>query len=162
MDTKSLVAAIAAGTIDGFVTIKGGRERPPRRARNAASSAFGFCVQNYAPSFEQISDYTKKQIAEFYGLDDEGVKAFLKKQPPRTLNSTTFHSEETVSTAYLRWLIRKRGFCDFEVTHFLWYKFNDHPRSFIEPLLRLRHRLKQEGNLAAAEALKLIANSDYG
>jgi uncharacterized protein (DUF3820 family) len=114
-----------------------------------------------------VSDYTKAQIAEFYGLDDdnddgEGVKKYLEKQPARTLNSTSFHSEETVSTAYLRWLMKKRGFVDFEVTHFLWYKFNDHPRQFIEPLLQLRHRLKQEGNLAAAEALKLIVNSDYG
>ena len=157
-----LVSEIASGKIDGFVTLKGGREKMPRDKNNAASRHFGFCVQNYAPSVDQVSEYTKAQIGEFYGLDEEGVDKFLEKQPPRTLNSTTFHSEETVSTAYLRWLIKERGFCDFEITHFLWYKFNDHPRHFIEPLLQLRHRLKQEGNLAAAEALKLIVNSDYG
>jgi hypothetical protein len=160
-DKTKLVEDIAAGKIDGFVTLKGGRERSAN-GNNPASRHFGFCVQNYAPTVDQVSDYTKAQIAEFYGLDEDGVKKFLEKQPARTLNSTTFHSEETVSTAYLRWLMKERGFVDFEVTHFLWYKFNDHPRQFIEPLLQLRHRLKQEGNVAAAEALKLIVNSDYG
>ena len=159
-DKKRLVEEIAAGTIDGFVTLRGGRETGVGRGR--ASRSFGFCVQNYAPSADRVSAYTKAQIAEFYGIDEDGVKAYLERQPARTLNSTTFHSEETVSTAYLRWLMRERGFRDFEVTHFLWYKFNDHPRQFIEPLLQLRHRLKQEGNVAAAEALKLIVNSDYG
>jgi hypothetical protein len=166
IDKTQLVEDIAAGKIDGFVTIRGGRE-VDNNDDNPALRNFGFCVQNYAPRPDQVSDYTKAQIAEFYGLDDdnddgEGVKKYLEKQPARTLNSTSFHSEETVSTAYLRWLMKKRGFVDFEVTHFLWYKFNDHPRQFIEPLLQLRHRLKQEGNLAAAEALKLIVNSDYG
>jgi len=157
---QKLVDDIASGAIDGFVTLRGGRERRPNG--NRASKNFGYCVQNYAPTLDQISSYTKSQIAEFYGLEEEGVEAFLKKQPPRTLNSTTFHGEETISTAYLRWLIRERGFTDFVITHFLWYRFNDHPRQFIEPLLQLRHRLKQEGNVAAAEALKLIVNSDYG
>ena len=157
---QKLVDDIAAGTVDGFVTLRGGRERRPNG--NRASQNFGYCVQNYAPSLDQISSYTKAQIAEFYGLDEAGAEAFLKKQPSRTLNSTTFHTEETISTAYLRWLIRERGFTDFVITHFLWYRFSDHPRQFIEPLLQLRHRLKQEGNVAAAEALKLIANSDYG
>ena len=155
-----LVRDIVAGKIEGFVTLRGGRER--LKSTNLAQRQFGFCVQNFAPSRSQISDYTKAQIAEFYGLDEEGVNSFLDKQPPRTLNSTTFHTEETISTAYLRWLIKHRGFVDYEITHFLWYKFSAHPRSFIEPLLQLRHRLKKEGNVAAAEAVKLIVNSDYG
>ena len=163
LNKKKLVADIAEGRIDGFVTLKGGREeRKNMMGDNLASNNFGFCVQNYAPTIDQISLHTKEQIAEFYGLDEDGVNSFLSKQPPRTLNSTTFHSEETISTAYLRWLIKERGFRDFEITHFLWYKFNDHPRQFIEPLLQRRHLLKQEGNIAAAEALKLIVNSDYG
>ena len=163
LNKKKLVADIADGKIDGFVTLRGGRERGEKTKRaNRASKNFGYCVQNYAPTNDQISEHTKEQIAEFYGLDEDGVNSFLRKQPPRTLNSTTFHSEETISTAYLLWLIRERGFRDFEITHFLWYKFNDHPRQFIEPLLQRRHLLKQQGNIAAAEALKLIVNSDYG
>jgi hypothetical protein len=162
---ETLIRDIVAGTIQGFVTIRGGREEGGGGgggAANVAQQHFGYCVQNFAPDKSQISDYTKAQIAEFYGLDPEGVDAFLDKQPPRTLNSTTFHTEETISTAYLRWLMKHRGFVDFEITHFLWYKFASHPRSFIEPLLQLRHRLKKEGNVAAAEAVKLIVNSDYG
>lgn len=168
LKTDVLVRDIVAGKIEGFVTLRGGRERGKKseRRKNPLSTLardhFGFCVQNYAPRKDQISEYTKTQIGEYYGLDEEGVDKFLDKQPSRTLNSTTFHSEETISTAYLRWLIVHRGFVDFEITHFLWYKFAAHPRSFIEPLLQLRHRLKKEGNIAAAEAVKLIVNSDYG
>ena len=156
-----LIRDIEAGKIEGFVTLRGGRENVVDDD-DGAQKHFGFCVQNFAPNKSQISNYTKSQIAEFYGLEEEGVDAFLDKQPPRTLNSTTFHTEETISTAYLCWLIKHRGFVDYEITHFLWYKFSSHPRSFIEPLLQLRHKLKKEGNVAAAEAVKLIVNSDYG
>jgi hypothetical protein len=156
-----LVRDIVAGKIQGFVTLRGGRESKKKNS-TPAQKHFGCCVQNYAPSSREISDYTKSQIAEYYGLDEEGVEAFLSKQPSRTLNSTTFHAEETISTAYLCWLIKHRGFVDFEITHFLWYKFGSQPREFIESLLQLRHRLKKEGNVAAAEAVKLIVNSDYG
>ena len=156
-----LVRDIVAGKIQGFVTLRGGRESKKKNS-TPAQKHFGCCVQNYAPSSREISDYTKSQIAEYYGLDEEGVEAFLAKQPSRTLNSTTFHAEETISTAYLCWLIKHRGFVDFEITHFLWYKFGSQPREFIESLLQLRHRLKKEGNVAAAEAVKLIVNSDYG
>ena len=156
-----LVRDIVAGKIQGFVTLRGGRESKKKNS-TPAQKHFGCCVQNYAPSSREISDYTKSQIAEYYGLDEEGVEAFLAKQASRTLNSTTFHAEETISTAYLCWLIKHRGFVDFEITHFLWYKFGSQPREFIESLLQLRHRLKKEGNVAAAEAVKLIVNSDYG
>jgi hypothetical protein len=160
-DKKKLVQDIVAGRLDGFVTLRGGRERG-EGSRKSPINNFGFCVQNYAPSRDQISQYTKEQIAEFHGLDEEGVSKYLSRQPARTLNSTTFHSEETISSAYLRWLVKKRNFCDFDITHFLWYRFDSHPREFIEPLLQRRHKLKQEGNIAAAEAIKLIVNSDYG
>jgi hypothetical protein len=162
LQKKVLVRDILNDKIQGFVTIRGGREKLSAKKNSRAQNKFGYCVQNCAPGKHQISDYTKAQIAEFYGINEEGVDAFLDKMPARTLNSTTFHSEETISTAYLKWLMVKRGFVDFEITHFLWYKFSDHPRAFIEPLLQLRHRLKKEGNHAAAEAVKLIVNSDYG
>jgi len=58
--------------------------------------------------------------------------------------------------------MKERQFCDFEITHFLWYKFGHHSRKFIEPLLQLRHEMKKEGNLPAAEVLKLILNGAYG
>jgi len=44
----------------------------------------------------------------------------------------------------------------------LWYKFGHHSRKFIEPLLQLRHEMKKQGNLPAAEVLKLILNGAYG
>ena len=165
---QTLIDEIVSGKVNGFVTLRGGREA---REEPPACKQFGFCVQNYAPQPHQLSEYTKEQIGQYYSLsrgiasvDDEEdqVDKFLHKQPARTLNSTTFHSEETVSTNYLRWLIKERDFCDFEVTHFLWYKFGLQSRRFIEPLLQLRHEMKKQGNLPAAEVLKLILNGAYG
>lgn len=161
LNKDTLIRDIMKGTISGFVTIRGGRENRPH-AEKDASSHFGFCVQNYAPLPEQVSDFTKRQMSEFNGIDLPQVDEVLKKQPARTLNSTTFHGEETISTNYLKWLIAERNFVDFEVTHFLWYKFGSHTRQFIEPLLQLRHEMKKKGNLAAAEILKLLVNGHYG
>lgn len=160
-----LLQKILEGAVEGFVTILGGEET---NVENEAASKFGFCVQNYAPLAEEISPYTKQQITEFMGLERGGkeeeavVDAYINKQPDRTLNSGTFHSEETISTSYLKWLIRERGFAHFEITHFLRYKFDDHAREFVEPILQKRHEVKQRGDVPHAEALKLIANSDYG
>ena len=158
-DKETLTSEIAAGRIDGFVTLRGGREG---REEPVASKNFGFCVQNYAPAPHELSEHTKAQIAEYYSLEKEAVDNYLLKQSARTLNSTTFHSEETVSTNYLRWLMQERDFKDFEITHFLWYKFGHQSRRFIEPLLQLRHEMKKQGNLPAAEVLKLILNGAYG
>jgi len=157
---ETLIEDIASGKVDGFVTLRGGREA---RQEPPVCNNFGFCVQNYAPQPSELSQHTKKQIASYYGLKtDEEIDNFLLKQAPRTLNSTTFHSEETISTNYLRWLMQERDFVDFEITHFLWYKFGHQSRRFIEPLLQLRHEMKKEGNLPAAEVLKLILNGAYG
>ena len=157
---ETLINDIATGKVDGFVTLRGGREG---RQEPTVCNNFGFCVQNYAPQPSELSRHTKKQIASYYGLTtDEQVDNFLLKQAPRTLNSTTFHSEETISTNYLRWLMQERDFVDFEITHFLWYKFGHQSRKFIEPLLQLRHEMKKAGNLPAAEVLKLILNGAYG
>jgi hypothetical protein len=158
---EQLVTDIAEGKVDGFVTLRGGREA---RQEPVVSRHFGFCVQNYAPQPCELSEHTKRQIAEYYKLSQENgeVDKFLLNQPARTLNSTTFHSEETISTNYLRWLMQERDFCDFEVTHFMWYKFGHQSRRFIEPLLQLRHEMKKQGNLPAAEVLKLILNGAYG
>jgi hypothetical protein len=163
LNKGTLVKDIVDGKIDGFVTIRGGREnRGANKNKKDASSYFGFCVQNYAPRPDQISEYTRHQMSEYNGVDLDQVDAMIAKQPARTLNSTTFHQEETISTNYLKWLIKERQFVDFEITHFLWYKFGSHTRDFIEPLLQLRHEMKKLGNLAAAEILKLLVNGHYG
>ena len=156
-----LLQKILEDSVHGFVTLLGGEET---KTEDEAASRFGFCVQNYAPLAEEISPYTKAQIREFMGgTDDEAaIDTYINRQPDRTLNSGTFHSEETISTSYLKWLIRERGFANFEITHFIRYKFDDHAREFVEPILQKRHEVKQKGDVPHAEALKLIANSDYG
>ena len=168
---RHLVDKIVEGSVQGFVTLIAGEEKSVVGGSEAADN-FGFCVQNYAPRADEISPYTKSQIREYAGVtggddddDDAILDQYIDKQLNRTLNSGTFHAEETISTSYLRWLIRERGFVNFEITHFVRYKFDDHAREFVEPILQKRHEVKQiggEGSAAHAEALKLIANSDYG
>ena len=169
-DHNQLKLLIKDGKIDGFVTIKGGCEREDMKYLDPAGSRFGFCVQNYAPSPSKISPFTKEQIARFYGwirkkdqtIDLDKVDAWLSKQPPRTINSGTFHVEETVSTSYLRWLMQERKFDEFTITHFLAYQFRNWSGEFIEPVLQTRHDCKLRGDNVAAECLKLIGNGSYG
>ena len=151
------------GSLTGFVTLTGGRESKQTKLEDPAGSRFGFCVQNYAPSPAQISDYTKAQIKEMNHLRcDSDVDKFILAQPPRTLTSATFHSEETVSTSYLRWLMHARGFDKFKITHLMLYKFCDYPKDFLEPVLQTRHESKKAGNSVAAECLKLVGNGSFG
>lgn len=155
-----LIDGIKKGSITGFITIKGGQEC----ASNDANDFFGFCVQNYTPQINEISSITKNQMMHFKNFKDETeLKHYLEKnQIGLTLNSGTFHNEETISTDYLKWLMNTRQFSRFKVTHFLEYKFVQHSKSFLEPLLEKRHEAKLSKDLVSAECLKLICNGSYG
>jgi hypothetical protein len=160
------LAGMKSGKYEGFVTLKGGFERDS----HDANDYFGFCIQKYAPDpkLGEISNFTRQQIADYMGWDlnssvgTEYVDRYLSKQPARTLNSGTFHSEETISTSYLVWLMKERNFSDFTVTHFLRYKFSNQSKAFLEPLLQARHECKQKGQKVEAECLKLIGNGCFG
>ena len=96
-----------SGAETGFVTLAGGRERKS----GEAGDHFGFCVQSFAcQKAEDISQFTRRQIVEDHGWSEEeaagALEKFMRLQPARTLNSDTFHAEETVSTSYLAWLMR--------------------------------------------------------
>ena len=167
LDPARLLRDIASGAETGFVTVVGGREdRPPDPAD--ASPHFGFCVQSFActSAADHISPHTVGQILAQNGWelprDSELLDRYMAAQPARTLNSTTFHREETVSTSYLAWLMRERGFVDFEITHFLRYKFVSYWNSYLLPLLQKRHEQKKAGNALASTINKLIQNSHYG
>ena len=166
LSKSDIKARIKDGSLTGFVTVKGGREVANTQGsggEKSAASKFGFCVQNYAPKVSELSETTRRQISEYYGFtSDEQVKKYVESLQPRTLNSTTFHAEETVSTSYLRWLMLERNFDHFEITHFLRYTFTDDSRAFLEPLLQKRHQYKREGNKTAAECIKLILNGGFG
>lgn len=155
-----LLEGIKNGTITGFITIKGGQES----ASNDANDFFGYCVQNYTPKSNEISPLTKNQLMHFKGYKTaDEISQFLEKhQIGLTLNSGTFHSEETISTEYLKWLMEARNFTRFQVTHFLEYKFVEHSRTFLEPLLEERHEAKMSKDAISAECLKLICNGSYG
>jgi len=160
---REVLPGVRSGSLTGFLTIKGGRESTSAIAESPAAARFGFCVQKYAPSSGKISEFTKQQISELLGHENADVtEAYVKAQAPRTLNSGTFHVWETVTTSYLRWLMRERGFAGFRVRHLLVYKFNDEPKNFLEPVLQRRHDSKRQGNTVAAECLKLIGNGSFG
>jgi hypothetical protein len=170
-----LLDAIVEGRETGFVTIIGGEEdldvvrgHLPAGEPDAGEN-FGFCVQNFAPPVHLLSAHTRQQIIDYFGWgdssDDGGatqLKKFVADLQARTLNSSTFHSEETVSTAYLRWLVAARGFHNFTITHFLHYQFEGYNRDYLEPLLQKRHEYKRDGNVVGAECAKLLANGDFG
>ena len=173
---RSIVEGIRDGSLTGFVTLKGGIEtaQDSHPLSNKATSSFGFCVQNYAPQPCEVSTFTKQQIARYYGWKkspptdaDNGwdvgrVDRWLSDQPARTLNSGTFHSEETISTTYLQWLMTTRGFVDFKITHLALYEFRDWSSDFLSPILQTRHDCKKRGDVVAAECLKLIGNGSFG
>lgn len=167
-DPAELVRSVAAGRATGFVTLRGGRESPETVADDPAGHRFGFCVQKYAPSRDQLGEFTLEQIRNYQGWrrgEPEGEKKldhYLSKLEGRTLCASTFLSEETVSTTYLAWLMAARGFKDFEVTHFLEYRFRDWAADFLGPVLQRRHDCKRAGDAVAAECLKLIGNGSYG
>ena len=165
LSAAQLKLDIASGIEKGFVTIKGGKEA----SFNDASDIFGFCVQSYSCcNPNDISEFTKKQIARDHSWPDpengreQLLKDYMSRQPPRTLNSTSFHAEETISTSYLQWLIKERGFHNFEITHFLRYKFVSYWNSYLLPLLQKRHEQKKRGDIVASTINKLIQNSHYG
>ena len=162
LELETLKRGIMDGAFTGFVVLKGGRESERMKFLDPAGSRFGFCVQQFAPSSSQISEYTKRQIGSYFRMNERQVETYLTSQPSRTVNSGTFHSEETVSTTYLRWLMKEREFDGFEITHFLAYQFRDWSKDFLEPVLQRRHECKLAGNGVAAECLKLIGNGSYG
>ena len=163
LDLNQLKADIRDNKIQGFVTVVGGQEMRGLSGTEA-SDHFGFCVQSHLCSEDQISEFTKKQIADTKGwsLDSAELKKYLLTQPSRTLNSTTFHSEETLSTSYLSWLMRERDFDNFEITHFIRYQFVNYWNAYLEPLLEARHQHKKNGNAVASSLNKLIQNAYYG
>ena len=168
-EPSDLVRSIAQGRATGFVTLIGGRESDETVEDDPAGHRFGFCVQKYAPSKQDLGEFTLDQISNYYGWswrqDPGGEKKlsdYLLKLEGRTLCASSLLSEETVSTTYLSWLMAARGFRDFKITHFLEYRFRDWAADFLEPVLQRRHDCKRAGNLVAAECLKLIGNGSYG
>jgi len=163
---REVLPGIANGTLTGFVTVKGGSESRDVVEDFPVAGNFGFCIQRYAPRPDEISDFTKRQIADYLGLEGpdvaRDVDRFIEKQLPRTINSGTFHTWETVTTSYLRWLINERGFTGFRVSHLMIYRFSDDPKHFLEPILQRRHDAKRAGNAVEAECLKLIGNGSFG
>ena len=152
----NLINGIRMGSITGFVTLYGGEEA----TSNDANDFFGYCVQNYKPTHTDVSPYTRKQIEHFKNIN---AKKYLDKhQIGLTLNSGTFHSEETISTIYLQWLMTSRGFFNFTITHFIEYKFTLHSNDFLLPLLHQRHTAKLQKDNVSTECIKLICNGSFG
>jgi hypothetical protein len=155
---KDLVDGILNGTYTGFVHLSGGTEH-----LSGAASKFGFCVQQYAPKARELGDYTIKEIKDYFGMKTDALALqFVQKSSPRTLNSTGFHSKETISTSYLRWLMTECKFRGFKIYHYIYYPFRNYKSEFMKPILQQRHECKLQGKMAEAEALKLIANGNFG
>ena len=158
-NVNRLLEKIRKKEVEGFITIKG-REG----YTNDANDFFGYCVQRYKPTFEQLSSLTIDQLKYFKNLNsNEEIKNYLTNhQIGLTLNSGSFHSEETITTGDLCWLMENRQFSNFQITHFIEYKMTNFAKTFIEPLLEQRHFAKQRGDTISAECLKLLCNGSFG
>ena len=143
----------------GFVTIKGGNEK----TSNNICDIFGFCVQKVKPTRNMLSPFTIEQIKQYFHFtSNKEIDHFLENLPERTLNACTFINEETMSTTYLKWLMKERGFDNFTITHFIAYKFSNYTREFLGSILQQRHEFKLLGLNTEAQVAKLIMNSHYG
>jgi hypothetical protein len=155
---KDLVDGILNGTYTGFVHLSGGIEH-----LDGAASKFGFCVQQYAPQSRELGNRTIGDIKKYFRMkSNDQAQEYVKKLSARTLNSTGFHSKETISTSYLRWLMTECKFSDFKIHHYIYYPFRNYKSEFMRPILQQRHDCKLQGKMAEAEALKLIANGNFG
>jgi len=68
-----------------------------------------------------------------------------------------------VPTEYLKFLMSKRLFVDFEITHYLHYAMCDKTGAdYLLPLLQKRHEAKLRGDGVTAECLKLLGNGSFG
>ena len=163
-----------AGDFGGFVTILGGRES--RTGDGVLPGAFGFCHQRTTLSAHDLGEFTTMQAemmveeAAKRGGVDAAIEAriMLDKQlaTEQTVCRTRFHGKgETISTDYLRFLIKERGLTDFKIVHFIAYRCKDFLRGFIENNLQRRYDLRDStapSDVLARSLLKLTNNALYG
>ncbi|OXE35359.1 MAG: hypothetical protein CGW95_14340, partial [Phenylobacterium zucineum] len=171
ISVAELISGIESRKYRGFVTLRGGQESDKIAREDPAGNAFGFCVQSHCADPSELSSRTGQDIVDYFGwsrLPADAQKRLVStyltgSKTPRTLSASTFLSEETVTTEYLRFLMAKREFSGFEITHYLHYEMTDDLGSaYVEPLLQKRHACKLRGEAVAAECLKLLGNGSFG
>jgi hypothetical protein len=143
----------------GFVTIMGGHERAVSDPLDVTNN-FGFCVQKSKIATSDLSPYTRNQIAAMEGRNGVwgDVDAYVNKLAPRNHTRRYFPKDQlqTISTTYLKFLIKERGFKGFSLVHFMAYEMRNWWSAFLVPILRAKAEYKLQGNKPAAETCKLV------
>ena len=165
--SRNIVKKIMDGDLEGFIGLRGGRET----YEDKVSRLFSFIPQRCKVREEEVGQVTKTQMQHLYG---DKAKKELQKHLNKFFTLTKSYCDyqtgglTVMSTTLFKWLVEKRGLAEFEVVHFLAYRYKNYLRSFLEPMLLRRQKLKEEiksGNTGAkvtSEILKLTGNSFYG
>ncbi len=153
--------------LDGFVTIEGGT---CNHFGDKLGSQFSFCIQRAKPRLCELGEFTLEQLREASGGDEVAYRKKLDSMANTPLTLCKHYYEdhgETIGIPLLRWLVRERGLRGFRVRHLLLYNGRDYYRSFLRPLLQLRHDVKRgsadvpQGGISLLEqVIKLLLNGE--
>ena len=148
----------------GFVTVYGGSE-----ASGLPGDHVGFCHGKVDVGLDMLGPFTVAQMSDEaarLGIDRDKFIAQKLRSRTQTTVTTGFHNRaETVSVAFLKFLVIERGFRNFTVLHYLHYNERDFIAPFIESMLQKRHELRRQrggGDPLMSLILKLIPNSFFG
>ena len=150
----------------GFVTVFGGEES---ETKSPAADAVGFCHGKVKINEDMIGPFTLRQMAleaNRVGVEPKKfIRQKLRDKTPTTVTRDYHGRTETISVAFLRFLIEKRGFKNFSILHYIHYNERNYIASFIEDMLQRRHELRRQpggGDPLMSLILKLIPNSFFG
>ena len=166
--SNQVVSKILSGELTGFVVFKGGNETK----RDKVSRLFSFIPQRCKVRPDEVGKVTRDQISSLYG--EENAEKELKKHLNKFFTITKGYADSdsggvtAMSTTLFRWLVKHRGLRNFEIVHFLAYRYRSYLKEWLEPMLLERQKLKEQikkgvpGTKVTSEIMKLICNSFYG
>ena len=150
----------------GFVTVHGGEET---ETKSLAADAVGFCHGRVNVREEALGDFTLHQMNEQAKIVNANPEKFraqrLRGKRQTTVTRSYGNRSETISVAFLKFLILKRGFRNFNILHYIHYNERNHIAPFIRNMLQRRHELRRQpdgGDPLLSLILKLIPNSFFG
>lgn len=150
----------------GFVVLHNGAEKTED---NAAFQSVGFCLQRVHPKVEELGAFTihqqEMELAHHGGTRQGFISLEDRcKSSRQTMTKTSFHGEgETLSAAYLRFLVRDRKLEGYTISHFVFVRERDFLTKYIDELLQKRHEVKLLGGSSLeSDSVKLLLNSLFG
>ena len=163
---SALLKEILAEKATGFVTIEGGRES----FDDNASRMFAFCHTRGSQNLDELGSEAIRLAKErSAGKSETEIKEGLRKKLSSSQVTYTrkhFEGPHTMTTQFFNFLVKKRGFKDFKIVHFIHYEIRKYLASWVISMLQHRWAIKKgfyTGERGCSElALKIILNALYG